>query len=106
MNSVITTFEVSYEYEDERLDKFLAAVFPDRSRTYFSKLIRDGNVTMSGKALKANYRLRAEDLITVELPPAERLTIEAENIPLDILREYESWGLCDAVKKVMGAWQR
>ncbi len=27
------------------------------------------------------------------------------NIPLDILREYESWGLCDAVKKVMGAWQ-
>lgn len=87
MNSVITTFEVSYEYEDERLDKFLAAVFPDRSRTYFSKLIRDGNVTMSGKALKANYRLRAEDLITVELPPAERLTIEAENIPLDILYE-------------------
>ena len=27
------------------------------------------------------------------------------NIPLDILREYESWGLCGAVKKVTGAWQ-
>lgn len=27
------------------------------------------------------------------------------NIPLDILKEYESWGLCDAVKKVMGTWQ-
>lgn len=27
------------------------------------------------------------------------------NIPLDILREYESWGLCGAVKKVMGTWQ-
>ncbi len=27
------------------------------------------------------------------------------NIPLDILREYESWGLCDTVKKVMGDWQ-
>ena len=27
------------------------------------------------------------------------------NIPLDILREYESWGLCGAVKKIMGAWQ-
>ena len=26
-------------------------------------------------------------------------------IPLKILREYESWGLCGAVKKVMGAWQ-
>ena len=27
------------------------------------------------------------------------------NIPLDILREYESWGLCDTVKKVMGVWE-
>ena len=27
------------------------------------------------------------------------------NIPMEILREYESWGLCGAVKKVMGAWQ-
>ncbi len=27
------------------------------------------------------------------------------SIPMEILREYESWGLCGAVKKVMGAWQ-
>lgn len=27
------------------------------------------------------------------------------NIPIKILKEYESWGLCSAVKKVMGAWQ-
>ena len=30
---------------------------------------------------------------------------ERYNIPLEILREYESWGLCGAVKKVMGNWQ-
>lgn len=30
---------------------------------------------------------------------------ERYNIPIEILREYESWGLCGAVKKVMGAWQ-
>ena len=30
---------------------------------------------------------------------------ERYNIPLDILHEYEQWGLCGAVKKVMGAWQ-
>lgn len=28
---------------------------------------------------------------------------ERYNIPLEILREYESWGLCGAVKKVMGS---
>ena len=26
-------------------------------------------------------------------------------IPIKVLKEYESWGLCGAVKKVMGAWQ-
>lgn len=26
-------------------------------------------------------------------------------IPVEILREYESWGLCDVVKIVMGEWQ-
>lgn len=26
-------------------------------------------------------------------------------IPVKILEEYESWGLCWAVKKVMGKWQ-
>lgn len=30
---------------------------------------------------------------------------ERYNIPIEILREYESWGLCTAVKKVMGSWQ-
>lgn len=30
---------------------------------------------------------------------------EQYNIPISILREYESWGLCDTVKTVMGVWQ-
>ena len=30
---------------------------------------------------------------------------ERYGIPVNILDEYESWGLCPAVKKVMGAWQ-
>ncbi len=27
------------------------------------------------------------------------------NIPIKVLKEYESWGLCGEVKKIMGAWQ-
>lgn len=27
------------------------------------------------------------------------------DIPVSILKEYESWGLCDVVKIVMGEWQ-
>lgn len=40
---------------------------------------------------------------------SEGMTIQEASehyqIPMKILREYESWGLCGAVKKVMGAWQ-
>lgn len=34
------TFEVTDEYEEERLDKFLAAIYPEQSRSFFQKLIR------------------------------------------------------------------
>ena len=30
---------------------------------------------------------------------------ECYNIPIWLLDEYESWGLCREVKKVMGSWQ-
>lgn len=30
---------------------------------------------------------------------------ERYKIPIKILQEYESWGLCGEVKKVMGSWQ-
>ena len=29
---------------------------------------------------------------------------ERYNIPIKVLKEYESWGLCSEVKKVMGSW--
>lgn len=30
---------------------------------------------------------------------------ERYQIPIEILKEYESWNLCGSVKKVMGLWQ-
>lgn len=30
---------------------------------------------------------------------------EKYNIPIEVLKEYESWGLCGTVKKIMGVWQ-
>lgn len=30
---------------------------------------------------------------------------ERYQIPIEVLKEYEQWGLCASVKKVMGAWE-
>lgn len=80
-------FEVESEYEEERLDKYLSLIFPDQSRSFFQKLIKEGHILVNDKSEKANYRLRIEDMISVEIPDAVETPIVPENIPLDILYE-------------------
>ena len=81
------TFEVEFEYEGERLDKYVSILFPEQSRSFFQKLIKDGNVFVNDTVQKANYRLKTEDLVTVEIPDAVDVQILPEDIPLDILYE-------------------
>lgn len=81
------TFELEAEYEGERLDKYLSILYPEQSRSFFQKLIKDGHVLVNDTPEKANYRLRMEDLISVTIPDAVETPILPENIPLDILYE-------------------
>lgn len=90
------TFEVEIEHEGERLDKYLSIIFDEaasergltpQSRSFFQKLIKDGQVTVNDAVQKANYRLKAEDYVTVQIPDAVETPILPENIPLDILYE-------------------
>ncbi len=81
------SFEVEAEYEDERLDKYLSVIFPEQSRSFFQKLIKEEHVAVNEKYEKANYRLKPEDVITVEIPDAVETPILPEDIPLDILYE-------------------
>ena len=82
------TFEVTDEYEEERLDKFLAAIYPEQSRSFFQKLIKDGLVLVNDvPQSKANYRMHIEDMVSVTIPDAVKTTILPEAIPLDILYE-------------------
>ena len=86
------TFEIEAEYEGERLDKYLSVIFEQSSsnapsRSFFQKLIRDGHVKVNDSIAKANYRLRMDDLVCVEIPDAVETPILPEDIPLDILYE-------------------
>jgi len=80
-------FEVMEEQEGERLDKFLSIIYPDTSRSFFQKLIKENSVLVNDKPEKASYRMSFEDVVTIHFPDAAPTTIEAENIPLDILYE-------------------
>ena len=83
----IETFEVEIEHEGERLDKYLSMIYPDFSRSFFQKLIKNGQVKVNDIPEKSSYSVREEDIICVTIPDAVQTSIEPENIPLDILYE-------------------
>ena len=70
-----------------RIDKFLADSDTELTRSAIQKLIDDGSVLCNDKAVAKNYKLRADDEITVNVPEPVELDVEPENIPLEIVFE-------------------
>lgn len=79
--------QASDEYKGLRIDKFLSEQNPDYSRSYIQKLIKDGQVSVSGKAVKSNYKIDGSEEIVLLIPEQIVPDILPENIPLDILYE-------------------
>jgi 23S rRNA pseudouridine1911/1915/1917 synthase len=71
----------------ERLDKWLAAQMPDRSRSEVQRWIDAGLVELQGKTLKASHRVSAGDEISLLVPPMADYEIEPEALPLTIIYE-------------------
>jgi 23S rRNA pseudouridine1911/1915/1917 synthase len=74
---------------DKRIDVFITEMLPERSRSYVQKLLKNNAVTVNGKDVKANYKIKEGDFVNVEIPQDEELSVEAEDIPLDIIYEDE-----------------
>jgi 23S rRNA pseudouridine1911/1915/1917 synthase len=77
---------VTEEDKVERIDKYLSK-HQTLSRNAIQKLISTGNVKVNDKTCKANHKINPGDKIEVTIPPKKPLSIEKENIPLDILYE-------------------
>lgn len=76
--------------EDEaglRIDKLLASRLCDMTRSHIQRLIDNSCVTVSDKAVKANYKVKCGDAISVTLPEPTKIDVQAEDIPLDIVYE-------------------
>lgn len=78
---------VDSEYNNIRIDKYLSAVQSDLSRSYIQKLIEDELVLLAGKPVKANFKVKAGQDISIHIPVAKEPEIVPENIPIDIIYE-------------------
>ena len=73
-----------------RLDSYLAQNLSDLSRSRVQQLIEQGRVKLNGDICKSKKNaVKQGDAITLEIPTAEPLELQPENIPLDILYEDE-----------------
>ncbi len=90
--------DISADAEEERIDKLLARSMDTLSRSFLQKLLKDGNVSVNGKTVKANYRVKDGDRVEFFVPPAVEPDILPEDIPLTVLYEDEDVLVVDKPK--------
>lgn len=82
--------EVSAEAAGARLDKFVSAQRADLSRAFVQTLIANGHVRVDGRARKANYVVKAGEMVDVEIPAPAATQLKPETIALDVLYEDDA----------------
>ncbi|KAA9301994.1 MULTISPECIES: RluA family pseudouridine synthase [Aerococcus] len=79
------------DQDQGRLDRYLAELYPQHSRSAIKTWIQKGEVRVNQEKVKASYRLEAGDWVCVDLDQQEdSLHLEAEAIDLDIVYEDAS----------------
>ena len=88
--SEIKVFDVGFEAEGERLDRFLAAGAEGFSRTRLKALIEAGEVRVNDEVARDPARkLSAGSRISLVTPPAADSSVKGEDIPLEVVYEDE-----------------
>ncbi|MCQ4637898.1 RluA family pseudouridine synthase [Anaerovorax odorimutans] len=85
-----TVYKVKIEKEQQgtRIDLVLSLALPDTSRSFLQKLIGSGAVEIDGKVCDSKkYKVEEGQEVVVTLPQPQELSVEAEDIPLDIVYE-------------------
>lgn len=77
--------EVGPEHDGLRLDRFLAALLADHSRSQIQRLIKDGLVTAGSRQIRPSTTVHVRDTILVEVPAPTPAAPAAEPLPLSIL---------------------
>lgn len=79
------TLTVPEDSDGVRLDRFLASVVADRSRSQIQRLIKEQSVRVAGHVAKSNQAVKAGQIVVLEVPEPVDAEPQAEALPLPIL---------------------
>ena len=80
---------------DDRADKLIHSLLEENdevesiSRSQVQKLIEEGNIKVNGKTIRAKDKITLGSEIEISIPTPTEISVEPENIPLQILYEDE-----------------
>ena len=87
-NIIREEFNITEETSGTRLDLVLSAGLEDYSRSFIQKLFEKGAVSVNGTVCDSKkYKCSKGDLVVIEIPEPEKLEVEAEDIPIDVVYE-------------------
>ncbi|CDZ99435.1 Ribosomal large subunit pseudouridine synthase D [Jeotgalicoccus saudimassiliensis] len=78
---------ITEENAGTRLDTVLAGIVPDTSRTDIQNRVKSGHITVNGKTVKPNYKVKDGDHIEFFERENVEADIEPENLNLEIVYE-------------------
>jgi 23S rRNA pseudouridine1911/1915/1917 synthase len=78
---------VSADDDGVRLDKYVADMVSDLSRSYARQLIEDAHILLNGRDARPSVLVRTADVVTVRRPVSRPTDLIAEDIPLNIVYE-------------------
>ena len=94
-------YTVTDENSEERLDKCLALLNENFSRTFIKNLIVDKHITVNGKYQKPSYITAEGDVLCMDVPDPVVPDIPAQDIKLDIVYEDEDVILINKPKNMV-----
>ncbi len=94
-------YTVTDENSEERLDKCLALLNENFSRTFIKNLIVDKHITVNGKYQKPSYITVEGDILSMDVPDPVVPDIPAQDIKLDIVYEDEDVILINKPKNMV-----
>lgn len=84
------TFLIDKDTQSTRIDSVLSLLLPETSRSFIQKLIEGGSLSLNGKVMTSKkYKTCEGDVVEITIPEPEKLSVEPEDIPLDIVYEDE-----------------
>ena len=85
------TFSIDKNQEPIRIDKWLQMRLENASRNKIQKGIEAGFLTVNGKIVKSNYKIKpGDELVLLSYTNPEYTEVKAEPIPLDIVYEDDT----------------